>query len=56
MPKPGEVINIPARVLHVLQEGGQTILVLKRLDQPAPKGSTQDDGSDGGSFAVMWGT
>jgi hypothetical protein len=53
MPKPGETINIPAKVLHILTADGKTTLVLQRIPQAEPKGSTAE-GED--AYAVMWGT
>lgn len=55
MPKTGDVINVPARVLHVMQADGKTTLVLQRITPVEPKGST-DGGDDGGGYAVMWGS
>lgn len=53
MHKVGDVINIPAKVIRVIQSDGQTTLILQRIAPPEPRGSTAD-GDNG--FAVMWGS
>lgn len=60
MHAPGEIINIPAKVLHVLTDaGGKKTLILQRVPQAdLVPGGTGGGGAaaDDEGFAVMWGS